>query len=153
MKLFFLLILQIINAKLDLSRIMRELNRSVYAYDGVNATDPARYLRDYLWVKSSTVLILDGVVVVDKHFIHYAATQEKIDKHLAFVTSVASRLPNAVYQFSDDSTGVCHAGDPCLVIAKSHAARDGVMIPNPYFANVDDWRDFRAVLQLSLIHI
>ncbi|KAH8048895.1 hypothetical protein JL720_15746 [Aureococcus anophagefferens] len=145
--LFLLLILQIINAKLDRSKIMRELNRSVYAYDGVDATDPARYLRDYLWVKSSTVMILDGVVVVDKHFIHYAATQEKIDKHLAFVTSVAAELPNAVYQFSDDSTGVCHAGDPCLVIAKSHAARDGVMIPNPYFANVDDWRDFRAVLQ------
>ena len=147
MQLFLLLILQIINAKLDRSKIMRELNRSVYAYDGVDASDPERYLRDYLWVKSSTVLILDGVVVVDKHFIHYAATQEKIDKHLAFVTSVATKLPNAVYQFSDDSTGACHAGDPCLVIAKSHAARDGVMIPNPYFANVDDWRDFRAVLQ------
>ena len=98
MQFFLLLILlQIINAKLDRSKIMRELNRSVYAYDGVNASDPERYLRDYLWVKSSTVLILDGVVVVDKHFIHYAATQEKIDKHLAFVTSVAAGV--APYRF------------------------------------------------------
>ena len=95
-QLFLLLILQIINAKLDRSKIMRELNRSVYAYDGVNASTE-RYLRDYLWVKSSTVLILDGVVVVDKHFIRYAATQEKIDKHLAFVTSVAAGV--APYRF------------------------------------------------------
>ncbi|KAH8050909.1 histone demethylase [Aureococcus anophagefferens] len=43
------------------------------------------------------VMILDGVVVVDKHFIHYAATQEKIDKHLAFVTSVAAGV--APYRF------------------------------------------------------
>ena len=111
--------------QMDPRRVEEALNRSVFAYDGRNGGKPTaewdegdvgrsarRFLRSYLWDPLSSVLILDGKMIVDKRFLE--GNNNKCKKHAGFVVSMLAEfhtssasgkrgLPNSAYKFSTSS--------------------------------------------------
>ena len=156
--------------RVDMTRVMDELDRSLNRYDKYDGEDNyskyeggaleargRRFLRRTLWDQKMNVLIFDGRVIVDRAFI-LNNTEDKVHQHLMFVASIIHELkielPNSVYSLSFTSTGSSpnkhDTGLPTLVIAKQPETdgreRPGIMIPNPYFADLMDWHDFLAHL-------
>ena len=156
--------------RVDMTRVMDELDRSLNRYDKYDGEDNysnyeggdweakgRRFLRRTLWDQKMNVLIFDGRVIVDRAFI-LNNTEDKVHQHLMFVASIIHELkielPNSVYSLSFTSTGSSpnkhDTGLPTLVIAKQPETdgreRPGIMIPNPYFADLMDWHDFLSHL-------
>jgi len=146
----------------------RELNQSIAYYDAHNKikksqdvpTTAKDWMRSYLWNQSNTIMVLDNRVIVDSAFLR--ATGDKGRRHLRFLTTLSrqitrarrqhqERLPNVVYHFAQLSTGEGCPDDrePCLVIAKDTPARPGIMVPNPYFGDMYDWKDFVSKLRAA----
>ena len=156
--------------QMDPRRVEEALNRSVFAYDGRNGGKPTaewdegdvgrsarRFLRSYLWDPLSSVLILDGKMIVDKRFLE--GNNNKCKKHAGFVVSMLAEfhtssasgkrgLPNSAYKFSTSSIGEEKGKErePWFVMAKDTIDRAGVLIPNPYFEMMTDWHWYRSHL-------
>lgn len=94
----------------------------------------------------------DGLVVVRNSQVLVSPSfmaKEKNRKHVAFLTSMIEAgysIPNVAYRFSANSTGACE-DDCCLVIAKRDKGQPGIMVPNPYFHDLEFWTAVRRILK------
>ena len=148
----------------DVAKMYEAMRASVDAYGDRyggqptadwNASDPrgsaSRFLRSYLWKtggEDGTVLLWNNKILVDRSFVD-ATGEGKQRNHVRFLASMRElgyKLPNAAYAWAPASTGKTkHGQEPVLVMAKDRP-RPGIMVPNPYIATLQDWREFRVRL-------
>ncbi|KAH8081722.1 hypothetical protein JL720_8846 [Aureococcus anophagefferens] len=126
-------------------RVELELDRSLRAYDAVPSADAAAsraaeiFARDasFFAVVENTLYVSDAHDSKIKHKPHYL---------FSTILSMLRRepFPNFVATWDVAATGAhCRRVGrrvPCLAIAKQGGFNQaGVLIPNPYFAHVDEW--------------
>mmetsp|Transcript_37710 Transcript_37710/g.121007 ORF Transcript_37710/g.121007 Transcript_37710/m.121007 type:complete len:489 (-) Transcript_37710:69-1535(-) len=147
--------------------VLRELERSLERYPLAKTTEDAhKNLARHLGCYDRVILVVEGRVFLSVR--HYHLGKHKPQYHLQFVRSVVARsrdFPNFAYVFEEGAKGtsgsrVCanygnksdpRADDelPHVAIAKhSGYSQPGVLIPNPYVANVSTWdRQMKAERQ------
>ncbi|KAJ8606754.1 hypothetical protein CTAYLR_009562 [Chrysophaeum taylorii] len=127
-------------------RVVRELRRSVAASPRV--LQPERHLARVLGVAEKVILVVEGRIFVSAK--HRNLNKHKPQYHLKFLQSIleSSSMPNFAYVFEEEAKGASDDGDlPFVAIAKWKGyEQPGVLVPNPYFANVTTWgREMRRL--------
>jgi len=122
--------------------VMREVDRSFG-----NFRDPTVDLLDMLKCESNFILLVNGRVFVSSKFDQLGASKPRY--HLTMIKSVIESLPdNSIYVVDLGARGGagsvrkrCGAKVPLFVIAKrqGYDSSPGILIPNPYFANLTRW--------------
>ena len=127
------------------ARIAAELERSLVAYDRPSEADAVARARATVGATAEAVLVLGGGLYVFED--HASMHKHKPHYFLSTLLSVLERspLPNFAAAWDVGARGArcghpALAAIPCLAIAKQagYAAR-GLLVPNPYFAHVEEW--------------
>lgn len=122
--------------------VVAEMQRSI-----ASSPQPHNYVPSALLSSDEPmfVLVFEKRIITDARFL----VKEKNRKHLNFVASMIDHgydVPNVLYTYSGNSTGECTTSLPCCVIAKKTAAMPGILVPNPYFHDLDFWAAVRGAI-------
>ena len=126
-------------------RVELELDRSLRAYDAVPSADAAATRAAEIFARDASffAVVENALYVSDAH-----DSKIKHKPHYLFSTILSmlrrEPFPNVVATWDVAATGAhCRRVGrrvPCLAIAKQGGFNQtGVLIPNPYFAHVDEW--------------
>ena len=138
-------------------RVLDAMRLSLRRWDKVETKRGAQdYVRDILSPAKrgalGRILILNGRVF---------ANQEggKVQQHLAMVSRAVrerhSKVKNVAYLHNSEASGSCiqdKQGNllPTTLVAKKYSSKEcGVLVPNPYFGDLDHWSNVAQLLEAA----
>ena len=136
-------------------RVLDAMRLSLQRWDKVETKRGAQdYVRDILSPAKrgalGRILILNGRVFANDE-------GGKVKQHLAMVSRAVrerhSKVKNVAYLHNSEASGSClqnKKGEllPTTLIAKKYSAKEcGVLVPNPYFGDLDHWSNVAQLLE------